>query len=79
MNKNNRTQWREWESHEAHQYVCNDVDPSSDAFVSELCITSPGKDILPDLVASTAYASVGRTAIQPLIDRGTGKSSTKGS
>ena len=31
--------------------MCNDVDPSSDAFVSELCITSPGKDILPDLVA----------------------------
>ena len=32
--------------------MCNDVDPSSDAFVSELRITSPGKDILPDLVAS---------------------------
>jgi hypothetical protein len=31
--------------------VCNNVDPSSDAFVSELRITSPGKDILPDLVA----------------------------
>ena len=28
---------------------------------------------------STAYASVGRAAIQPLIDRGAGKSSTKGS
>ena len=51
MNKNNRTLWRIWESHEAHQYVCNDVDPSSDAFVSELRITSSGKDILPDLVA----------------------------
>ena len=31
--------------------MCNYVDPSSDVFVSELCITSSGKDILPDLVA----------------------------
>jgi hypothetical protein len=31
--------------------VCNDVDPNSDTFVSELRITSSGKDILPDLVA----------------------------
>ena len=30
--------------------MCNYVDPSSDAFVSK-CITSSGKDILPDLVA----------------------------
>ena len=43
---------REWESLEAHQYVCNYVDPSFDAFVSELRITSPGKDILPDLEAT---------------------------
>ena len=57
MNKNNRTQWREWESHEAHQYVCNDVVPNSDAFVSELRITSSGKDILPDLVARTSAFS----------------------
>ena len=49
--KEQKPQWREWESHKAHQYVCNYVDPSSDAFVSELRITSPGKDILPDLVA----------------------------
>jgi hypothetical protein len=35
------------------QYVCNDVVPNSDAFVSELRITSPGKDILPDLVAAS--------------------------
>ena len=30
--------------------MCNYVDPISEVFVSELCITSPGKDILPDLV-----------------------------
>ncbi len=35
--------------------MCNDVDPSSDAFVSELRITSPGKDIPPDLVASSQF------------------------
>ena len=31
--------------------MCNYVDPISDAFVSELRITSSGKDILPDLEA----------------------------
>ncbi len=53
-----KTQWsREWESQEAHQYVCNYVDPSSDAFVSELRITSSGKDILPDLEADVPSLS----------------------
>ena len=52
LHKTKETQCsREWESQEAHQCVCNYVDPSSDAFVSELCVTSSGKDILPDLVA----------------------------
>ena len=39
--------------------MCNNVDPNSDAFVSELRITSPGKDILPDLVAPDVLAIAG--------------------
>jgi hypothetical protein len=32
----------------SHQHVCNYVDPSSDAYVSELCVTSSGKDTIPE-------------------------------
>ena len=37
----------EWENQWAHQYVCNYVDPSSDAFVSELRITSSRQTLSP--------------------------------
>ena len=47
--KQNKRKWR-GNCCEVPQYVCNYVDPSSDTFVSELRITSPGKDILRDLV-----------------------------
>ena len=47
--KQNKRKWR-GNCCEVPQYVCNYVDPSSDTFVSQLRITSPGKDILRDLV-----------------------------
>ena len=70
-NKEQRTQCREWESHETHQYVCNYVDPNSDAFVSELCITSSEKDILPDVVAH----STGQEVVEIVKQRHTNRES----
>lgn len=44
IKKKQKRKWRRWNCCAVPQYVCNYVDPSSDTPVSELRITSPGKD-----------------------------------
>ena len=44
IKKQQKRKWRRWNCCAVPQYVCNYVDPSSDTPVSELRITSPGKD-----------------------------------